>query len=159
MGSSKPKECVSVCSWDASPLPGVNGTVIFWPAFFAAFSIPTQPPKTIKSANETNLLLVLKPFCIFSKDLSTLDNSDGLLTSQSFWGASLILAPLAPPLLSEPLKVDADAQAVDTSWDIESPDFEIFALRTLISLFLSLYLTFGIGSCQINYSFGTSGPK
>jgi len=93
------------------------------------------------------LLLLLKPFCIFSKVLRTLDNSDGLLTSQSFCGASRIRAPLGPPLLSEPRKVDADAQAVETSWEIESPDFNIFALRVLISLFLSLYLTFGIGSC------------
>jgi len=61
------------------------------------------------------LLLVLKPFCIFSKALRTLDNSDGLFTSQSFCGSSLIRAPLAPPLLSDPLKVDADAQAVETS--------------------------------------------
>jgi len=47
--------------------------------------------------------------------LRTLDNSGGLFTSQSFCGASLIRAPLAPPLLSEPRKVDADAQAVETS--------------------------------------------
>ena len=32
----------SVCSCVASPLPGVNGTFILWPAFLAAFSIPTD---------------------------------------------------------------------------------------------------------------------
>ena len=105
------------------------------------------------------MLLILKPFCIFSKALRTLLNSDGLFTFQSFCGASRIRAPLAPPLLSEPRKVDADAQAVKTSWEIESPDFNIFALRVLISLFLSFYLTFGIGSCQISSSFGISMPK
>ena len=46
----------------ASPLPGVKGTFIFSPAAFAAFSIPTLPPKTIKSAIETDLLLELNPF-------------------------------------------------------------------------------------------------
>ena len=106
---------MSVWSWDASPRPGLNGTVIFCPAFLAAFSIPTQPPKTIRSANETVLFLVLNPFCIFSKTPNTLDSSGGLLTSQFFCGSSQIRAPLAPPLLSEPRKVDAEAQAVDTS--------------------------------------------
>jgi len=47
--------------------------------------------------------------------LRTLDNSSGLFTSQSFCGASLIRAPLAPPRLSEPRKVDADAQAAETN--------------------------------------------
>ena len=37
-----------------------------------------------------------------------------MLTFQSFCGASLIRAPLAPPLLSEPLKDAADAQ--DKTW-------------------------------------------
>ena len=57
------------------------------------------------------------------------DNSIGLLASQSFCGANLILAPFAPPLLSDPLKVEAEAQAVFTSCETESPDFKIFPLR------------------------------
>ena len=50
----------------------------------------------------------------------------------------------------------------ETSIDLREnhkPDFSIFTLRALMSLFLSLYLDFGMGSCQINCSFGTSGPK
>ena len=97
------------------------------------------------------MLLVLKHFCIFSKALRILDNSDGLFTSQSFCGASLIRAPLAPPLLSEPRKVDAEAQAVETNWEIESPDFNIFALRVLISLFLSLYLTHAYHRLELSF--------
>ena len=92
-------------------------------------------------------------------DFITLDSWDGLFTSQSFCGDNLILAPLAPPLLSEPRKVEADAQAVETNCEIDTPDFSIFTFRSLISLFLILYLDFGIGSCQINFSLGTSGPK
>ena len=49
-----------------------------------------------------------------------------------------ILAPFAPPLLSEPLKEDAEAQAVDTSSDTDNPDFDKFFLRVSISFFLSL---------------------
>ena len=59
--------------------------------------------------------LELNSFWIFSKDLRTLDNSDGLLASQSFCGTRRIRAPLAPPRLSDPRKVDAEAQAVVTS--------------------------------------------
>ena len=45
----------------------------------------------------------------------TFDNLSGLFTSQFFWGSNIILAPLAPPLLSEPLNVDAEAQAVENA--------------------------------------------
>ena len=37
------------------------------------------------------------------------------LTSQSFWGRRRMRAPFAPPRLSEPRKVDADADVVETS--------------------------------------------
>ena len=86
-----------------------------WPALFTAFSIAAHPPKTIKSAIETTFFLLSKFFFIISNLFKTFDNSEGLFTSQFFCGSSLILAPLAPPLLSEPLKVDADAQAVETN--------------------------------------------
>ena len=49
------KDSTSVCSCDASARPGVNGTFISWPAFFAAFSMPAHPPRTIRSASETFL--------------------------------------------------------------------------------------------------------
>ena len=55
---------MSVCSWVASPLPGLKGTVTFTPAALAAFSIPTVPPNTIRSAIDTDLDLLLNDFCI-----------------------------------------------------------------------------------------------
>ena len=84
MGSRSLKELTSVCSCIASPLPGLKGTLILFPAFFAAFSIPTEPPKTIKSAKVTHLIFVSNPFLILLYVLITLDNFDGLFTSQSF---------------------------------------------------------------------------
>ena len=41
--------------------------------------------------------------------------------------------PFAPPRLSDPRKVDADAHAVETSWEIDSPDSRILAFRAAIS--------------------------
>ena len=38
-------------------------------------------------------------------------------------------APLAPPRLSLPRNVAADAQAVKTSWEMESPDARILRLQ------------------------------
>ena len=63
----------------------------------------------------------------------------GLLTSQLSWGSSLILEPLAPPLLSLDLKTLADAQAVEMKSLIPIFEFKIEVLRSLISLsFISL---------------------
>ena len=90
-----------------------------------AFSIETQPPITIKSSNETFFFLPSNCFLIFSNTLITLSVFDALFTSQFFWGSSLNLAPFAPPLLSDPLKVDADAHAADTNSEILSPHFKI----------------------------------
>ena len=42
-------------------------------------------------------------------------------------------APLAPPRLSEPRNVDADAQAVATSCDTDSPDARILAFNVAMS--------------------------
>ena len=42
-------------------------------------------------------------------------------------------APLAPPRLSVPRNVDADAQAVETSWEIDSPEARILPLRAAMS--------------------------
>jgi len=58
----------------------------------------------------------------------------GLFAFQSFWGARRIRAPLAPPRLSDPRKVEADAQAVDTSWDTVSPEANIFSFSEAMSL-------------------------
>ena len=38
-------------------------------------------------------------------------------------------APLAPPRLSVPRNVDADAQAVETSWEMDSPEARILRLE------------------------------
>ena len=98
--------------------PGVNGTFTSCPASFAAFSTAAQPPSTIRSASETFLppaAEALNSFWIASSFCSTFASSAGWLTSQSFCGARRMRAPLAPPRLSEPRKVEADAQAVETS--------------------------------------------
>jgi hypothetical protein len=42
-------------------------------------------------------------------------------------------APLAPPRLSDPRKVEAEAQAVDTSSETERPEARILAFRAAMS--------------------------
>src|SRR5512145_3290239 len=64
---------------------------------------------------------------------STFASSAGWLTSQSLCGARRMRAPLAPPRLSEPRKVDADAQAVDTSCETDSPEARIVRLSASMS--------------------------
>ena len=80
----------------------------------AASSTAAQPPSTIMSASETlfppdcallNSVWILSSFCITSR------SSAGLLTAQSFCGARRIRAPFAPPRLSVPRNVAAEAQA------------------------------------------------
>ena len=73
---------------------------------------------TIKSAIETGFL---KFACMVSRADKTFCNCSGWFTSQSFCGASRRRAPLAPPRLSEPRKVEAEAQAVETKCDIDRP--------------------------------------
>ena len=65
--------------------------------------------------------------------LQHLPSSAGLLTSQSFCGARRMRAPFAPPRLSVPRNVAADAQAVETSWEMDSPDARILPLRAAMS--------------------------
>ena len=43
-------------------------------------------------------------------------------------------APLAPPRLSEPRKVEAEAQAAETSSETERPEARILAFRSATSL-------------------------
>ena len=143
--------------------PGANGTVISEPALFAAFSIAALPPSTIKSASDTFLpsaCALLNSCWIFSSACKTLDSSAGWLTSQSFCGARRMRAPFAPPRLSEPRKVDADAQAVLTNCAIDRPEANNFAFSAAMSCALiSGWSSAGIGSCQINTSAGTNEPK
>ena len=125
-----------MCSCDASMRPGVNGTVTLWPALFAARSTPAQPPSTIRSASEIFLppaSALLNSSFMPSSVFSTLASCPGWLTSQFSCGARRIRAPFAPPRLSEPRKVDADAQAVETSWATDSPEARILALSAAIS--------------------------
>ena len=64
---------------------------------------------------------------------STFASCAGWLTSQSFCGDRRIRAPFAPPRLSEPRKVDADAQAVKTSCETVRPEARILRLRAAMS--------------------------
>ena len=69
-------------------------------------------------------------------------------------------APLAPPRLSLPRKDEADAHAVDTSWDTDRPEARIWPLSAAMSAAsTSSWSTAGTGSCQISVSDGTSGPR
>ena len=67
----------------------------------------------------------LNACCTRSSAASTVASLAGSLTSQSFCGASRMRAPLAPPRLSEPRNVDADAHAVVTSCATVSPEATI----------------------------------
>ena len=142
--------------------PGANGTVMSCPAFFAACSTAAQPPSTIRSASETFLppdCDALKSCWTRSRACNTVPSSAGSLASQSFCGASRIRAPLAPPRLSVPRKLAADAHAVETSWEIDSPEARILSLRAAMSASpISSWSTAGTGSCHSCGS-GTQGPR
>ncbi len=91
---------------------------------------------------------------------STAVSWTGLLTSQSFCGASRIRAPLTPPRLSLPRKEEAAAQVVDTSWPVLNPDSRTCCLSVAASASsISSWSTAGSGSCQSSSSAGTSGPR
>ena len=71
--------------------------------------MPTLPARTITSATgapDSEAMPLRTP--------NTRLSCSGLFTSQSFCGARRIRAPLAPPRISEPRKVEALAQAVST---------------------------------------------
>ena len=112
--------------------PGANGTVMSCPAFFAACSTAAHPPSTIRSASETCFppdCERLKSCWICSRACSASASSAGSLTSQSFCGARRIRAPFAPPRLSVPRNDAADAQAVETSREMDSPEARILRLE------------------------------
>ncbi|MNT60500.1 hypothetical protein D3C72_1980840 [compost metagenome] len=95
-----------------------------------------------------------------SSTFSTWASCAGWLTAQSFWGASRTRAPLAPPRMSEPRKVEAEAHAVDTSCVGVRPEASTFFVSAATSFAsTSGWSTAGIGSCQISSSAGTSGPR
>ena len=69
-------------------------------------------------------------------------------------------APLAPPRMSVPRNVDAEAHAVDASCDTVRPESRIRVLRSAISSALIVPAGgAGTGSCQISSSAGTSGAE
>ena len=135
-GSRFENESTSVISCDASPLPFTSGTVILYPAAFAASSIARLPAITIVSAR----LAPCHPMQLFLIYLIVvLTSLSGSFASQSFCGERDILAPFAPPLKSEVLKVLALSHAtVTTLSEIDNPELEIFCLYIiLIIVFIS----------------------
>ena len=115
-------------SCDASPLPFTSGIVILYPAANAASSIARLPAITIVSAK----LAPVSEAIVFITD-NVFESLSGSFASQSFCGESHILAPLAPPLKSEALKVLALSHATDTLSEIDNPELEILALTSFSS--------------------------
>lgn len=73
-----------------------------------------------------------------------------------FLRAKRILTSLAPPLLSAPRKVDAEAQAVETNSETVKPEDNTVAFNCSISSSsISVWLTTGTGSYQIKTSCDT----
>ena len=75
----------------------------------------------------------------------------------------LHLARPEPPRVAEEevvpiVEVEADAQAVLTSWPMVNPASRILSLNALTSP-LDGIVPSGTGSCQIKSSSGTSGPR
>ncbi|MNC40187.1 hypothetical protein D3C75_888810 [compost metagenome] len=68
-------------------------------------------------------------------------------------------APFAPPRLSPPRKVEAEAQPRETNSPADSPSATIFALASAMLAEDGIALAVGNGSCQIKSSAGISGPK
>jgi hypothetical protein len=101
----------------------LTGTVTSTPPSRAAFSTAADPAITIRSASETCLpsCASLKVSAMPSRVRSTVASVSGSLASQPFCGSSRIRAPLAPPRLSLPRNVEADAHAVATSCPIGMP--------------------------------------
>ncbi len=109
--------------------PGVKGTVTLWPAFFAACSTPAATgPGTIRSASETFLPpdwlpLSLPPVCWPLNSLwDALKRLQHLCELLRLVDVPILLRVPGGygrrslrPALSEPRKVDAEAQAVETN--------------------------------------------
>ena len=112
--------------------------------------MPTFPAKTITSAKLAPLFSAIGANCE-----STFAKRTGSFPCQSFCGANLIRAPLAPPRLSEPLNVRALSHAVETK---SATEILAAAIAALTSATLYDVEPLGIGSCQIKSSAGTSGP-
>ena len=135
-GSSTAKDSASVIAAVASVRPGVNGTTTSCPASRAASSTAAEPPSTIRSASDTfvpSVWAALNSCWIASSRVSTAARASGRFTSHPFCGSSRMRAPLAPPRLSLPRKVEAEAQAVETRSGTDRPEPSSFALRAATS--------------------------
>ena len=105
-------------------------------------------------------LLLLKLACTASSWVSTRESCSGSFTSQVRWGWSRTRAPLAPPRLSEPRKLEAEAQAVATNSGTVRPVARICCFKAARSAPSTKgWSMAGRGSCQIISSAGTSGPR
>ena len=88
--------------------------------------------------------------------IAAIEDDDPVL----FFEPRRMRAPFAPPRLSEPRNVEAEAQAVVTSCDTVRPQARIFALSAAMSASpIGGYSAIGTGSCQTSSSFGTRGPR
>ena len=112
----------SVCSCDASVRPGVNGTVTVVAGVLRRL-LDRRAAAQHDQVGQRDLLAAgrraveRRSGCPRASS-STFASCAGWLTSQSFCGARRMRAPFAPPRLSEPRNVDADAHAVETSCEI-----------------------------------------
>ena len=117
--------------------PGVNGTFTRMSGILRRLLDRRAPPSTIRSASETFLPPLACSVELLLDRFELLEHlaraAAGSLTAQSFCGARRMRAPLAPPRLSEPRKVEAEAQAVETSSDTVRPEARIFAFSAAMS--------------------------
>ena len=112
------KDSTSVCSCDASMRPGVKGTLTGCPASFAAFSMAASPPRTIRSASETFLppdCEALNSFWIAFQFPQHLGQFSRLVGCPVFLGREANAGAVGPAALIGAAKVEAEAQAVETS--------------------------------------------
>ena len=116
--------------------PGAKGTSTSTPALAAACSMAAAPPRTTRSASETRLspdCAPLKSPRIPSRASSTRASSAGSFTAQSLCGARRTRPPLAPPRMSVPRNVDAEAQAALTSSAVDNPESRTAAFSAAAS--------------------------
>ena len=122
----------SVCSCVASVRPGVNGTATSWPAFRAACSTAAAPAEHDEVGQRDPPAPSGEPLndsWIPSRVRSTCASASGSLTSQPRCGSRRMRAPFAPPRRSLMRNVEADAHAVATSWETDSPESRIRRLE------------------------------
>jgi hypothetical protein len=105
--------------------PGVKGTVTFVTGVFRRLLDAGAAGQTIRSASET----FLPPDCrAVERALDALERLEhlrqlgGLVDFPILLRRQRMRAPFAPPRLSEPRNVDADAQAVETSCETDRPE-------------------------------------